>query len=108
MQWTGIKWLAPGGETATARVKVYPRIGGGTRRKDFGYVGRTIRLLALGYGTDDLAKVRAYVSERRERLFTANWGGNQKEPIRVLVLSARTLPVGGGCFNIELDCEVVE
>jgi len=102
-----ITWLRTE-EEQSARVKTYPKIGGGARRKDFGYVGQSLTLTGVGSGETDRDTARGYVSDRRERTFRVPWGSGQTERVRVLVKSGQLKPLGAGWFEVRLQCEVVE
>lgn len=102
-----IKWIQAE-EDGEARVRRYPRIGGGTRRKDFGYVGTSFYLEGMFQGKDDLATARDLVRVRRERTFIIPWGGGVTERIRALVTRGRITPAGAGWFRIRIELDQVE
>ncbi len=90
-----------------ASVTRYPKIGGGSRLKDFGYVGTSMTITGRGEGVRDRVKVREYGSVRQERVFLIPWGSGVTESAKVLVRRVRFMPQGADCFLFTLECEVV-
>ncbi len=94
--------------TLDASVTRYPRIGGGSRLKDFGYVGQNIAINGRGQGPRDYNKVLEYGKTRQERVFQVPWGSGETQRMKVLVRRVRFRPQGASCFLFSLECEVVE
>lgn len=92
-----ITWYTPEWD-GSARTKVYPRIGGGSRIKDFGFESAMLTLTghALLEGEADVAELEAYARTRQVQQITLAYGNGVSRVVEMVLKNVRYRMLGAG------------